>query len=42
MGWNVKWVAANWGRSYTGGKKLNSAWMKELVIEENTPPRASD
>lgn len=43
MGWlGVTWAAANRGRSSTWGKKLNSAWMRELVIEESTPPHASD
>lgn len=38
----VKCVAANWCRSYAGGKKLNSAWVKELVTEANTPPYTAD
>lgn len=38
----VKCVAANWGRSYAGGKKLNSAWVNELVTEANTPPYTAD
>ena len=38
----VKWVAASQGRWYTGRKQLNSARMRELVTEENTPLYDSD